>query len=89
MSSDHQVAVDVRPRAWRDHALPVLVLINVHSPRRVMPVFFTPPEGTREHAVAQHNMQKLRDSKCKYTPEQQVPSINQNIKMTCFCLRLS
>lgn len=78
MSSDHQVAVDVRPRAWRDHALPVLVLINVHSPRRVMPVFFSPPEGTREHAVAQHNMQKLRDSKCKYTPEQQVPSTDSH-----------
>ena len=50
----------------------MMVLINVNSPRRVMPVFFTPPEGTREHAVAQHNMQKLRDSKCKFSPEQQV-----------------
>ena len=39
-----QVAVDVRPRQWRELAFPQLVLINVISPRRVMPVFFTPPE---------------------------------------------
>ena len=67
-----EVAVDIRPRAWQDHARPQLVLINVSSPRRIMPVFFTPPEGTREHAVAQHNMQRLKDSKCKFNSEQQV-----------------
>ena len=29
-------------------------------------------KGTREHAVAQHNMQMLKDKGCKFSIEQQV-----------------
>ena len=28
-----------------------------------MPLFFHPPSGTREHAVAQHNMQRMKEEK--------------------------
>ena len=74
-----QVSVDVRPRQWGDQAFPQLVLINQRVPRRVMPVFFQPPEGTREHEVARRTEEKQKARKRKLNEEQITIVKNPNI----------
>ena len=42
-----EVAIDVRPRQFKDKAYPQMVLININIPRRLLPLFFHPPAGTK------------------------------------------
>ena len=74
-----QVSVDVRPRQWGDQAFPQLVLINQRFPRRVMPVFFQPPEGTKEHELARRAEEKQKARKRKFNDEQISILKNPNI----------
>ena len=74
-----QVSVDVRPRQWGNLAFPQLVLINQRVPRRVMPVFFQPPEGTKEHEVARRAEECQKARKRKYNDEQIANMKNPNI----------
>ena len=69
----------MRPRQWGDQAFPQLVLINQRVPRRVMPVFFQPPEGTREHEVARRAEERQKARKRKFNEEQISILKNPNI----------
>ena len=71
--------VDVRPRQWKDKAYPQLVLFNKSVTRDQLPPLVHPPEGSKEHALAQHNDQKQKhDLDSQFTPEEMTILKNPN-----------